>query len=164
MISPVKRASPQKHYGGMWTLFRSARISLAILAASCAGQNAGTHAIGVRVVNGAGELYDRLTGQRFTLRGNNFVRFAPQDAGSAGTIIYLSMFNVDRYNANDMEKNLRLMRQSGYNTVRVFLNQLAIGNPAGGLSGSYMNNVVDFLQRAKSHGIYTILTVDDYPH
>src|SRR5215472_13490557 len=89
-------------------------VLLHICALACFSQAAPSHRIGVRVVNGAGELYDRLTGQSFTLRGNNFVRFAPQDAGSAGTIIYQSMFNVDRYDANDMEENLRLMQQSGY--------------------------------------------------
>jgi hypothetical protein len=44
---------------------------------------------------------------------------------------------------------------------RVFLNgccQNSMGDPAGGLSSAYITNLVDFLQRARAHGIYVMFT------
>ena len=35
------------------------------------------HRIGVRVVNGAGEFYDRLSGEKFIPRGNNHISLDP---------------------------------------------------------------------------------------
>jgi hypothetical protein len=58
------------------------------------------------------------------------------------------------------------MQASGYNTVRVWMNGCcpkSIGDPAGGLSSAYIANMVDFLQRAGSHGIFIIFTVDWMP-
>ncbi len=46
------------------------------------------HRIGVRIVNGSGELFDRRTGRRFVPRGANYVRLATEGH---------STFNVGRY-------------------------------------------------------------------
>jgi uncharacterized protein (TIGR03437 family) len=58
------------------------------------------------------------------------------------------------------------MAASGYNTVRVFLNNCCsggIGNPVGGLSQAYLANLVDFLNRAKAHGLFVVIVNADIP-
>lgn len=35
------------------------------------------HRIGIRVVNGVGEFYDRKTNKKFVPRGNNYIRLSP---------------------------------------------------------------------------------------
>lgn len=124
------------------------------------------HRIGIRVVNGVGEFYDTVTDQAFVPRGSNYVRLTqePFCAGYVG--FYHSTFNPGEYNAARAEQALSQMRQSGYNTVRVFLNfccTVGIGSASGGLSASYLDNVADFLARAKAHGLYVIVTMDRLP-
>ena len=62
---------------------------------------------------------------------------------------------------------MTLMQTNGYNLPKLWLDgwcpNNTIGNPAGGLSSAYLANLVDFLQRAKNHGIYVILTIDWVP-
>src|SRR5215472_15495695 len=41
--------------------------------------------------------------------------------------------------------------------------QSTIGDPAGGLSSAYIANVVDFLQRARTHGIFALITTSWLP-
>lgn len=117
----------------------------------------------MRVVNGAGEFYDKVTGLRFVPRGSNFIRVAPQVASNGQVMEYHSLFNIGRYAKDDVESALSRMQASGYNVVRVFLNQLASGNPAGGLSEAYLDNVADLIRRAASHGIYVIVVADFVP-
>ena len=50
--------------------------------------------------------------------------------------------------------------------VRVFTNGCCpggIGDPSGGLSGAYLPNLVDFLKRADSHGLFVVVTGDSIP-
>jgi endo-1,4-beta-mannosidase len=77
--------------------------------------------------------------------------------------VYHSTFNPGDYDSTDIESNLNLMQLSGYDTVRVFLDELAIGNSTGGLSSAYLDNVADFLGRAEAHGVYSIFTIDGTP-
>ena len=49
------------------------------------------HRIGVRVVDGVGEFYDRETGERFVPRGSNYVRLALQRFSNGDMIIYHSL-------------------------------------------------------------------------
>jgi hypothetical protein len=125
------------------------------------------HRIGVRVVDGVGEFYDRLTGEKFVPRGNNYIRLADQQSPSGEAFFYHSTFNVGLYEPERAERALRQMHADGYNVVRVFMNGNClpgcIGDPAGGLSEAYMANVVDFLRRAQANGIYVILTTDAEP-
>jgi hypothetical protein len=125
------------------------------------------HRIGVRVVDGVGEFYDRLTGQKFTPRGNNYIRLADQQSASGETFFYHSTFNVGLYDPTRAEQALRQMHADGYNLVRVFMNGNCapgcIGDPAGGLSDAYVANVVDFLRKAQANDIFVILTTDSEP-
>lgn len=121
------------------------------------------HRIGVRVVNGVGEFYDRITGQKFVPRGNNYIRLGPQTHPSGTRVIYHSTFDPGSYDASRVEATLQHMRADGYNVVRVFFSQNTIGDPSGGLSSVYLKNVVDFLNRAKANGIYVMPTQDWIP-
>jgi hypothetical protein len=107
------------------------------------------HRIGVRVVNGVGEFYDRISGEKFVPRGNNFIRLAPQRTEDGSTQVYHSVFDPGRYDSVEIAGHMGHMRYAGYNMVRVFVSQNTIGSPAGGLSEEYMHNVADFLRLAK---------------
>ncbi len=121
------------------------------------------HRIGVRTVGGAAELFDRKTGLRLVLRGNNYHRV---DSSQPGTDQVT--FGVGRYDAARAESALAAMQALGYNTVRVFMAgecpRGCIGNTGTGrLSGLYLANVADFLRRAKRHQILVIVTMGFLP-
>lgn len=125
------------------------------------------HRIAVRVVNGNGEFYDRVNGDTFIPRGNNFIRVDQMESYSGEMMYYHSTFNLNYYDPQAVDDSLRSMHEQGYNVVRVFLNgnckQNCIGNEAGGLSEAYMANVADFLNKAKAYEIYVLLTTDAEP-
>ena len=125
------------------------------------------HRIGLRVVDGVGQFYDRLTGEKFVPRGNNYIRLAEQQSTLGEIIFYHSTFNVGLYDPGLADKALHSMHELGYNMVRVFLNgncaNDCIGDPAGGISQAYVANVVDFLRKAQANEIYVILTTDGEP-
>jgi hypothetical protein len=121
------------------------------------------HRIGTRVVGGGFELYDRATGKRVVLRGNNYHRVDPSQAGTDQVT-----FNVGRYDAARAEAALGAMQALGYNTVRVFLagecSPGCVGNTSTRrLSIPYLANVADFLRRAKRHRIFVIVTMGFLP-
>lgn len=126
------------------------------------------HTIGVRAVGGVGELYNRVTGAKFVPRGSNYIRLGPQRNASGGTQFYHSTFNVGRYDHGRAEAALSRMATDGYNVVRVFLSQICVdacaGDPrTGSLRTAYIANLVDFLHRAKNHGVFVLLTNEWLP-
>jgi hypothetical protein len=125
------------------------------------------HRIRIRTVNGVAEFYDRETDSTFVPRGSNYIRLANLQSTSGGFFNYHSTFNVGLYDAERAEAALTRMQADGYNTVRVFLTPSCLsgclGDPAGRLSQEYVANLADFLRRAKSHGIYVIITTDSEP-
>src|SRR5512142_1203204 len=59
------------------------------------------HRIGVRLVDGKGEFFDRQTGEKFSPRGNNYIRLGLQEPLFGGeTFTYHSTFNVGTYEAD----------------------------------------------------------------
>jgi hypothetical protein len=116
------------------------------------------HRIGVREVDGAGEFYDRVTGEPFTPRGNNLIRLDSS---------YHDTFDPRSYDPADLDNQLAGMAALGYNVVRVFLDHRVGGlidsSPPAGLSGAYLDNLVDFLRMARSHGLYVMFTQDWLP-
>jgi hypothetical protein len=121
------------------------------------------HRVGIRTVGGVSELYDRTTRRRFVLRGNNYARLDPTQAGTSHMT-----FGVGRYDAARAEAALGAMQALGYNAVRVFLAGECptgcIGNTSTRrLSGPYLANVTDFLRRAKRHQVFVILTMGFLP-
>lgn len=116
------------------------------------------HTIGVRVVGGSGELYDRRSGKRFIARGANYVRLAAEGH---------STFNVGRYSGPRAGQALARMRALGFNAVRVFVEGncalRCAGAPGGGISRAYARNLTDFLTRAKKAKQFVILTTQWLP-
>jgi Cellulase (glycosyl hydrolase family 5) len=125
------------------------------------------HPIGVRPAAAIAEFFDRNTGNVFVPRGNNYIRLAAQTFPDGSSHSYHSTFNVGLYDSNGVEAAMTNMQTNGYNIARVFVNGCCqnntLGNPAGGLSSPYLANVIDFLQRAKTHGIWVILEADSVP-
>jgi len=123
------------------------------------------HRIGVRVVNDAGEFYDRLTGETFIPRGYNYARVAPMSAVDPN--LWHATLNPGFYEPERAEAALQAMQAEGYNVVRVFVDCCRkgcnAGDPRGGVSSAYLANVVDFLNKAKAHQIYVILVLDLTP-
>ncbi len=144
-------------------------VSTRSVTASPAPTNSSTpappqHRIGVRVVNGDGEFFDRSTGKRFIPRGTNYIRLERTAPPCVDTgVLYHSTFNVGVYDAARTERALAAMQQDGYNTVRVFLNQLCIVTSDGSFSREYLANVADFLERTKARELFVIITYDDPP-
>lgn len=123
------------------------------------------HRIGIRLVDGVGEFYDRKTGERFVPRGANYIRLATQLDGGHSTF-YHSTFNTDAFDPGRAEAALADLQALGYNVVRVFLNPCCItglGDASGGLSVPYIDNLVDFMDQAYAKGIYVMFATDAAP-
>jgi hypothetical protein len=147
------------------TLLAAAGVSGGALASGAARtpSKPSVHRVGVRTVGGFAELFDRKTGARLVVRGNNYHRV---DAGQSGTDQVT--FGVGRYDAPRAEAALAAMQALGYNTVRVFMAgecpSGCIGNGATRrLSSRYLRNVADFLRRAKRHQLFVIVTMGFLP-
>jgi hypothetical protein len=120
--------------------------------------------IGIR----EGTFYDRATGAAFVPRGSNYIRLALQTDPGGFPRAWHSTFDVGRYNARRAEAALARMEASGYNLVRVFFNGVCLyfclGDEAtGGLRLAYLENVADFVRRAKARGVQVMLTIDALP-
>jgi len=112
------------------------RIATAPAATPSESPAPGEHRIGVRLVDGVGEFYDRKTGDRFVPRGANYIRLATQLEGGR-SIFYVSAFNTDAYDPRRAEATLADLHSLGYNVVRVFLNHCCttgLSDPSGALS------------------------------
>jgi Cellulase (glycosyl hydrolase family 5) len=121
------------------------------------------HRIAVRLAGGAGEFYDRRTGARFAPRGSNYLRRADQALPDGRVVFRGSTFIVGLYDPARIEAALETMHADGYNAARVILDVACrrgcLGNfGTGGLSSGYLDNVTDFLRRAKANSIYVVLT------
>jgi hypothetical protein len=118
-----------------------------------------THRIAIRVVDGTGEFFDRVTKQRFVPRGANYHRFVV----SNGTVED-RMFAA--WSRQQVVADLNEMRRLGYNTVRIALDicqSRCIGNPSGGLRAQYLDRVAEFLRLAKARNLRVVLHSNDLP-
>ena len=80
----------------------------------------------------------------------------PVGAASSGT----RRSTQTSMNSARLEAGLSRMQREGYNVIRIFINPenpFGIGTPRDGLSAKYMDNLTDFLVRARAHGIYVLL-------
>lgn len=121
------------------------------------------HHIAIRVENGVGEFYHRVTGQKFIPRGMNYVRLAWQTKEDGSQTFGHSLFDPGKYNSLEVTNVLTKMHADGYNVARVFLSPDTMGTSTGGLSPQYMKNVAEFLKVAKTNQIYIIFTLDWLP-
>jgi pyrimidine-specific ribonucleoside hydrolase len=126
------------------------------------------HRIGVRVIDGVGEFYDKETGLKFVPLGVNYVWF-PEPSG----ITTLDWFRDDIYDSEQVARDFAALRERGYNTVRIFIDLCSdpenspegcLGDPYGGLNPDTLDKVVDVISVAKEEGIYLILTSNDAPY
>jgi hypothetical protein len=119
----------------------------------------------VRVIDGIGEFYDRLTDEKFTPRGYNYVHIAPMSPSDPS--LWHSTLNPGFYDPLEVEAAFGNMQAFGYNTVRAFIDCCRTGNnvgdPAGGISPAYIDNLEDFLGRAAAHEIFVLLVMDLIP-
>jgi|GEM_PF-1169859 len=111
---------------------------------------------------GAGFIYsDSKT--PFFVNGFNYIklRFGDHSTFEPGT----GIINAD-YDPYSAETMLGMLGELGYNTVRIFIsngrnpgNQGTAGEYESGtkISPAYMENVIDFLERARRHGIYVLV-------
>ena len=126
---------------------------------------AARHPIGVRVVGGVGELFDRRTGVRFVIRGANYVfRETATDRRPP------EIFRVGFYDPARVRTDFARLVAHGYNTVRVFLDHCdpqdagCIGVVDGeGLNQAYLANVADLTEAAAEAGLQVLFTSNDLP-
>lgn len=122
--------------------------------------------IGVRA-DGGGEFYDTRTGQRFVPRGMNYNRFLP--ASTLGGLAD-NVFTTRYYDAAVIDGDLAEMAALGYNAVRVMIDTcdpgdgcIAAGPGVDSLDVGYIDNVVDFLRRARDHGLVVMIASNTLP-
>jgi hypothetical protein len=150
-IAPTAQASVTISAVSQDDTNQSASATLSVLA---------PHPFGVRPTATIAEFFNRNTGNVFVPRGNNYIRLANLTDDRGNLILTHSTFAVGLYDANRAETALASMQSSGYNIVTIIMEgccQGTIGDPAGGLNSVYMANVVDFLQRAKTHAIGVVI-------
>lgn len=145
---------------------RHLRLGRVILAAlwgtSAFGQNA-IHPAGQesmpRVGVREGRFVELDTGRTITPRGFNYIRLLDCRHGT---------FAPGTYDGARASRMLEHLRQRGFNIVRVFLDfrvgtGAADSGEAGELSAAYLNNVVDFLERAWAARVYVVLCAVHVP-
>lgn len=113
--------------------------------------------IGVR----HGRFFNRATGETFHPRGFNYIRLDPERG-------WHSTFGPGWYDAQRAGAMFRDLAANGYNVVRVFIDFMpkrgtVADRQAQTLSKAYMDNVLDFLKRARACGIYVIPTLVHFP-
>lgn len=123
------------------------------------------HRIQVRVIDGVGEFYDTTTMNEFVPRGMNYNRFVPSVSGP----IFDSVLATTRYQPATVDADFAEMQALGFNVVRIMLETCGvyvdgcITGPDGRLNPEYMDNVVDFLNRAKAHGLFVMVASNTLP-
>ena len=125
------------------------------------------HRLAIRTVGGVAEFYDTVTGEAFIPRGNNYNTLREVDDALLGRMALDTTLSVGLYDTERVETDLSRMEEMGYNIVRIFPENCAatgcITGLSGGVRGDYMDNMVDFIRRAKAHGIYTWIASNTLP-
>ena len=124
-------------------------------------QEKSVHRIRVR----AGHFIDTNTGKRFVPKGFNYFRVGAVDGGKTEHATFLPGFYDSAYTETMMQDAQQCW---GFNTIRVFHcyhtgpGGLVLSEDASSLNPAYVANVVDFLRRARAHGIHVIFTWDTW--
>lgn len=122
------------------------------------------HRVGVRVVDGKGEFYDRTTDEPFVVRGVNYVFFEVGSGRWSNEPFRESEYDPARVLADFVD-----IAGAGFNTVRVFIDHCS--SPPGcitsperdGLEPGYLDNVADLLDAAAATGLFVLFTSNDIP-
>ena len=122
------------------------------------------HRIGIRMVDGRAEFFDRATGSRFVPRGADHV-FVPAGDGR----VRIDLLRVGAYDPVQVRADLGALAASGYDSVRVFIDHCSsgpgcIGDDDGvGLSRAYLDDLADLLAASAETGLEVLLTSNDLP-
>lgn len=111
-------------------------------------------------------FYQSESGKAFVPIGMNYMKLR---MGDHSTFDADTMKTSGDYDPYDAETLLKMLKRDGYNTVRVFIigrNDINPGiggdySQTAGIYDPYMDNVIDFLQRARAHGIYVLPAFGD---
>jgi len=122
------------------------------------------HRIGVRVVDGEGEFYDRVTDETFIVRGVNYV-FLERPNGDWVN----EPFDTFGYDPDLTRADFRRIADAGFTTVRMFFDHCS--GPPGcitspdrtGVDPAYLDNVADVIDAAAETGLFLLLTSNDIP-
>jgi hypothetical protein len=119
-----------------------------------------------RIAVHKGHFIKKDTGKIFTPQGFNYIRL--RKFPGTPEALWHDTFNPERYNPDETNTLFSHLKENGFNVVRVFIDHLPKQGivesvESSHLSKSYMNNVSDFLSRAKDAGIYVILTFPWFP-
>src|SRR3989344_3991588 len=135
------------------------------------------HLIGKTIINGKPFLFNRASGRIFIPRGNNYSNnqqvpdpWNPGKTGTSGWEWFSSKINPatgkSYYDSNrdQIESDLIKMEQDGYNSVRISISTISIGNTAGnGLDPQVLKNIAEFIQKAKNHHIFVLISAAELP-
>jgi hypothetical protein len=122
--------------------------------------------IGITQVANGPLFYNTVTGSVFVPRGNNYIRLGSfADPWFPTTNLFdHNLFQVGTYSAVQADAALAAMSAQGYNVVRVFPQVAMVGNPVGsGLDAAYMQNIADFLQRARNNNMRVLMVFWQLP-
>ena len=117
---------------------------------------------GPSVIVRDGRFFLRESERPFRPVGFNYIRLF-NDARTADH----DNFSRTGYDAREHDAMLRRLADGGFNTVRVFINfqpgEVIDRRNSTELSRDYLDNVSDFLKRARTHGVYVLLSMRRHP-
>jgi hypothetical protein len=126
-------------------------------------------------ISGKRAFFNKTTGAEFLPKGYNYSVIESRGTDPNCQRRHVT-FDTNKYDPNAAESFLAQMQYDGYNTVRVMVDvgdicRQAVGqysatpaSPIGAeVNPGYVANVANFLARAKSHGVYVILTMNYVP-
>lgn len=149
-----------------WALAGAAASSGAPAEARVRGTGVGDPLPRIRVDDGV--FVEAGTDRRFVPMGFNFNRLRPHHQNPK--VLWHDNFNPARYRGEEADALVTDLVEHGFNVVRVFLDHMdesrgGIGSDTAptGLSGVYVANLLDFLGRARRHGVYVILCPSSTP-
>jgi hypothetical protein len=102
-------------------------VLAALVGAAPAAAAVPQHRIGVRVVGGDGEFFDRRGGAKFVPRGSTYLRRGWRDVGGGRLVSHQATFDVGIYDAVAAESALAAMPRSATTSSRSSSTQRACG-------------------------------------
>lgn len=120
------------------------------------------HRIGVRLGDDGPEFYDVETGDTWVARGFNHWRWVNQ-----GGFLMDRTFRAGNNDLVGAMADLENMAERGYNAVRIWFSACFDSAPGCFVEGdeairqAYLENVAEYLRKARDLGIYVLFTVDD---
>lgn len=123
------------------------------------------HIIGKIMVGNQPYLYNKITGKIFIPRGNVYANTQQVPDPWGGTSTSGWEWFYPNYDKSKITQDLQKMQTDGYNSIRVAVSPITIGSPSSqGLNIQMLKNIADFLNTAKQHNIFVLLTVSLWPH